>query len=248
MRMNTARAAEISRKVKKLVYAVRKRHLGHVFHHRLSAAVEHRHLSTLPVNLVIDVGANRGQFSLLMRDLFPAAQIHAFEPLPGPADVYETCLAQKEGVRLTRAALSDASGEQLMHVSESDDSSSLLPIGKMQQAMFPGTSLSHTLAIKVETLDHHYGRSIETPPGTLLKIDTQGSELAVLRGAVATLQGIDWVYVEASYVELYQGQDFAWQVIQNLHDAGFRLCGVYNTSTTVDGIAIQSDLLFSSLA
>src|ERR1700730_7725 len=45
-------------------------------------------LAGLRVNTVIDVGANKGQFSLLTKRLFPTARICAFEPLPRPAQIF----------------------------------------------------------------------------------------------------------------------------------------------------------------
>lgn len=233
------------RQGKKLIHATRRGQLEHVLRHRLTAAIEHQNLRSLPVQYVLDVGANRGQFSLIVRDMFPTAGIHAFEPLQGPADIYEECLATADDIMLSRVALSDSSGQQEIHVSKSDDSSSLLPISKLQETIFPGTDESHTTTIEVDTLDAHYGSERPVPGGTLLKIDTQGTELSVLAGAQQTLSAIEWVYVEASYVELYEGQNLAPEVIDFLARVGFELSGVFNTATDATGAAVQSDFLFS---
>jgi len=243
--MIASHAKTAVRQGRKLVHATRRGQLGYAVRHRLTAAIEHQHLRSLPVQFVLDVGANRGQFSLIVRDMFPAAGIHAFEPLQEPADIYDHCFDGANDVTLSRVALSDTSGQHEIHVSKSDDSSSLLPISKLQETIFPGTAESHTTTIAVETLDAIYGAENPVPAGTMLKIDTQGTELAVLSGARHTLAAVEWVYVEASYVELYEGQSLAPAVISFLADAGFELSGVFNTATDASGIAIQSDFLFS---
>ena len=111
--------------------------------HRVAASVEHQFaLAGLECKTVIDVGANRGQFSLMARHLFPEATIIAFEPLPGPADVFRRVFAQDINATLHELAIGPESGEHVMHVSAKEDSSSLLPIGIAQNRIFPGTQES----------------------------------------------------------------------------------------------------------
>jgi hypothetical protein len=73
----------------------------------------------------------------------------------------------------------------------------------------------------------------------------QGYELEVLQGSQDLLEKFSHLYIECSYVELYQGQALAHQVIAWLSDRNFILKGVYNTYYDKSGQAIQSDLLFA---
>ena len=83
-------------------------------------------------------------------------------------------------------ALSDSTGEAELHISKRSDSSSLLPIGEGQTTAYPGTEEATTEVIALETLDN---LMTEPPAGpVLLKIDVQGAELSVLRGAEKTWQ------------------------------------------------------------
>ena len=69
-----------------------------------------------------------------------------------------------------------------MHVSAREDSSSLLPVGEGQVSAFPGTDEVGTTNVEVRTLDSVMAnRDLEKP--ALLKVDVQGFELPVLRGA-----------------------------------------------------------------
>jgi hypothetical protein len=86
------------------------------------------------------------------------------------------------------------------------------------------------------------------PPGkvrrpVLLKIDVQGTEIEVLRGATGMLGEVDSVLVECSFVELYRGQALAGEVIAFLDERGFSLASV--CSPALDrGRVVQADLLF----
>jgi hypothetical protein len=79
----------------------------------------------------------------------------------------------------------------------------------------------------------------------LLKLDVQGFELVALKGCESLLQHFQFVYVEASFVELYVGQALADDVIRYLHSKGFKLDCVANTSSGTSPRPIQADFLFS---
>ena len=104
----------------------------------VAAGVEHeRVLSGLDCRSVIDVGANRGQFSLVARHCFPEAVIIAFEPLAGPARRYRQVFGGDSRVSLHQQALGSRPASATMHVSRKDDSSSLLPMTPSQCNIFP---------------------------------------------------------------------------------------------------------------
>ena len=81
-----------------------------------------------------------------------------------------------------------------------------------------------------------------------VKIDVQGYELEVLKSCVNIINQFDYIYVECSFIELYNGQSLANEIIQFLNDYSFKLYGIYNTYYDTKGNAIQSDFLFSKLA
>ncbi|AWN17517.1 Methyltransferase FkbM [Salinisphaera sp. LB1] len=194
----------------------------------------------------MDVGANRGQFALAARRCFPNARIVSFEPLSGPAAVYQAVFDEDRRARLVIAALGPEPGEAEIHRSARDDSSSLLPITAAQDALFPGTAEAGTETIRVARLAEHLSaEAIGTP--ALLKLDVQGFELQALAGCEDLLERFTWVYVECSFIELYVGQAFADEVIAWLRERGFQLCGVYHMAYDGDGRAVQADFLFRRL-
>jgi len=211
----------------------------------VAAGVEHFAVlrSLGEVRTVVDIGANRGQFALVARHCFPAATLVSFEPLPGPAALYRAVFAGDGRARLVEAAIGVEPGEAVIHLSARDDSSSLLPITARQNALFPGTAEAGHSAIRVARLVDEVGAEDLVAPA-LLKLDVQGFELQALDGCEALLGRFAWVYVECSFVELYEGQAFADEVIAWLRARGLRLAGVYHMAYDGDGRAVQADFLF----
>ncbi len=201
-------------------------------------------LGSLDFAAVVDIGANKGQFSLAAAEALPRAQIHAFEPLREPAATFAALFAGEARVALHQAAIGPTKTTAAINVSQRDDSSSLLAITALQEDLFPGTGLARTEEIEVGPLDSFLGAGDIAAPA-LLKLDVQGFELEALQGCESLLAGFTHVYVECSFVELYAGQAFAGEVIAWLRERGFGLRGVFNMSYDKAGQAVQADFLFA---
>jgi FkbM family methyltransferase len=211
----------------------------------VAAGVEHKKvLFTLAAcQHVVDIGANRGQFALISRFCFPKARIDSFEPLVEPRTIYEKVFGSDSLTYMHAFAVGPKIEEATIYVSTSDDSSSLLPIGVGQTTLFPGTSSKETRVIQAVPLSAVIcGENILSP--ALLKIDVQGFELETLKGCSSLLEKFRYVYVECSYIELYDGQSLAHEVIDYLRGYMYKLIGVHNTSYDRSGRAIQADFLF----
>lgn len=190
---------------------------------------------------VFDVGASRGQFALFALARFPDAAVVAFEPLP---QAHATAVKALAGlpVVIHNRALGATAGEAAFHVSRADDSSSLLPIASRQTTEFPGTEALHQIPVRVALLSSYLDENVVRP--ALLKLDVQGGELDVLIGAGSALSLVDEILVEASFVQLYEGQARADEVIAYVLRHDFRLVDVIALARASDGTALQADLLF----
>lgn len=212
---------------------------------RVAASTEHDAiLADLQLDTVVDIGANRGQFALCVRRLFPAAQIYSFEPLARPAQAWRATFAGDARAVLFEAAVGEQAGTAEMHVARWDASSSLLPIGQLQNENFPLTEEARRERVTTVLLTDKLG-SAELRGRTLLKLDVQGFELAALRGCGELLSHFDFVYVEASFIELYVGQALASEVVSFLLSRGFKLICVANLSNGRSAKPIQADFLFA---
>ena len=80
----------------------------------------------------------------------------------------------------------------------------------------------------------------------LLKIDTQGAELLVLKGAVAVLPRVRMIWAEVSFRALYDGSALFADVHGFLAEQGFRLHSIHAGFRGSDGELLQGDALFLS--
>jgi FkbM family methyltransferase len=212
---------------------------------RVVASTEHdRVLAALQLSCVVDIGANRGQFALCIRRLYPDAQIFSFEPLSKPARVWERNFAADTRAHLFKKAVALRAGSATMHVSRWDVSSSLLPFAQAQHDNFPLTEEASREVVETTTLEACIGENL-IGHQALLKLDVQGFELSALQGCGRLLERFKYVYVEASFIELYVGQALATEVIGFLFSRGFNLMCVANLSYGASMRPIQADFLFS---
>ena len=211
---------------------------------RVFASTEHdRVIGGLALATVVDIGANRGQFALCARRLYPNADIYSFEPLQKPAVSYRKLFARDPRARLFNKAISKTPGSASMYVSRWDVSSSLLPFAQAQHDNFPFTEESRRETVAVSTLSDCLDPSA-IKGVALLKLDVQGYELTALSGCEELIAKFRYVYVEASFIELYVGQALATDVIAYLFAKGFKLICVANLSDGNARRPIQADFLF----
>ena len=144
-------------------------------------------LRRLEPSYVIDVGANRGQFSLDVHTALPHTPIIAFEPLQHEAAVYTEVFGGVPSVELRVHAVGAAEGVKALHVTRSADSSSLLAPTELQNATFPDTDEIDQIDVTISTLDDALAE-IDLGARALLKADVQGYELEVLKGAPLTCE------------------------------------------------------------
>lgn len=158
-------------------------------------------LRYMPPGLLIDVGAAAGGFTKVMAARSPESSIVAFEPFPGNWPLLEKASAPLPHVTVDRRAASDRNGEGRLFVSQVVSGHEKGWAGK------EGYSSAGTL---VDSDDSRFGAGLEVETVRLdevfhetvrfLKIDVQGGEPAVLRGAEGIVNGpgIDFMWVEFS--------------------------------------------------
>ena len=154
----------------------------------------------------VDAGANRGDFTALLLQDFPAGTVHAVEPDP------QLCAALAErfsgnNVRIWGAALHEREGTIDLHVHANPGTSSVLARPADARRYFDSADrVVATLPVRAVTLDR---LAEEAGIGhiDLLKMDTQGAELSIIRGARRLLQAaaIDVIYTEFFLVPHYEG-------------------------------------------
>lgn len=201
---------------------------------------------------VIDVGANRGQFASEALRAFSAAHLHCVEPLPEPFKLLAQWASQQGGDRvfLYQTAVGDYCGvaELFEHVDHSP-SSSILQRTEVSTAIFPQTCRQMKHVMPITTLDNW--RASLSPPlarPLLLKIDVQGYETHVLRGARDLLTTVDYCILEVSMLQFYEGQASFAELVSLLAAANLVYSGNINQFHAKDGSVLFVDALFKRLS
>lgn len=193
---------------------------------------------------VVDIGANEGQFTRAILQTFPAAKIFAFEPLLAAAREFERHFRANDRVRFHRQACGDLAGEAEININTFSQSSSILRLAEYHRSKFPSANEIGKAAVEVVRLDDAI-RDYDFNIPALLKIDVQGYELHVLRGAKETLSRTQYVLVETCFVPMYEEEPAFEEIMKVLNDSGFRFMGPLSVLwDETKGIALQMDALF----
>ncbi|MEM5775624.1 MAG: FkbM family methyltransferase, partial [Anaerolineaceae bacterium] len=169
---------------------------------------------------ILDVGAFIGTYAFAMKHILPEAQVYSFEPLPASFAALIATMKPFPKWQGFNTAIGDSTGSLAFWENEFSASSSALPMEDLHRQAFPQTKESRQVTVPVTTLDEMAPQLTLTGP-VLLKIDVQGYELAVLRGAKNLLNQIDCVVCEVSYYPLYKGQSLFPEVYRFMQEAGF---------------------------
>lgn len=196
-----------------VVYSERAR-LFHVLRHR-------------GIALVLDVGASDGEYGCMLRRGGYRGALLSFEPLPAPYAKLQSAAARQPPWHVApRAAVGSRSGFIDINVAGNSVSSSILAMREDHARAEPQSQFVGTERVPIMRLDDFSHPALERPGPTLLKIDTQGYEMAVLQGAERLLEHVDGVQIELSLAPLYEGQPSYQAVLDALARRGFQVWGL----------------------
>jgi FkbM family methyltransferase len=171
--------------------------------------------------LLLDVGANTGQTISFFLETFGNARIIAFEPSPATFATLSAHFGGRASVTLEQIALGDSDGIASLHVTQghSVNHSLLEPVWEPD---------ARTVPVQVATLDRYCSdKGLDNVD--FLKIDTQGFDLNVLRGAHTMLAAkrIRSVYVEVMFTSMYRKQSSFWEIYSFLESHSYQFLGFY---------------------
>jgi FkbM family methyltransferase len=200
---------------------------------------------------VIDVGANEGQTVARVRKEFPKATIHAFEPAPDTFRRLQAATAGDSGVHVYQIACGSASGLADFHLTGNHWCSSLLApsdLGKRYYGDWYDTR--DVVQVRVQTLDE-WAAEHGISRIDLLKVDAQGFDLEVLRGARGLLKHVRAINCECQFAPEYDGCASFSQIDRFLVENGFALHQLHEVNdrgdeeqtTYGDGLWLRVDVL-----
>lgn len=204
------------------------------------------------LDLVLDVGANTGQYALEMRKLGYKGKMISFEPMTKEFSRLKGLSDLDNNWEVYNFALGSEVSEQKINITENSISSSLLDPTSLQFQHSKNSKIIKTEKIKVECLDSFFQEdSLDRFKRIWLKMDVQGFEDKVLIGAGKCLKSISYIQLELSFSELYKDSKTILPMLELLEQLGFQLIAFEPGFTNqniggflqVDGILIRRDLL-----
>jgi len=188
---------------------------------------------------IVDGGANKGRTVRKFLEIFSESIIYVFEPL----DIYQEKLSQIDKAKVFQYGLSNKQEKKIFYSNSQLSTSSFL-IPKVIKKYHKNKVISQKESlIDCVSLDYLFeNKKIEKID--ILKLDLQGYELKALQGADRLLRNISIVYLEISFVELYEGQGLFCDISRYLTEKGFRLYNFYDLFTHDDGQLTSGDAIF----
>lgn len=198
------------------------------------------------IDLVIDIGANIGQFAGELRSAGFSGKIISFEPLTDARKkLVKAAADDSHWVIHQQCAIGDFNGELVINIAGNSVSSSLLPMLDAHSKAAVNSTYISTEKIKVCKLDSVIENYLKVDQKFFIKIDTQGYEWQVLDGAIKTLNRAQGVLCELSLVPLYQNQRLWRDIVDRLESNGFMLWALQKGfSDPRTGQSLQMDGIF----
>jgi FkbM family methyltransferase len=204
-----------------------------------------RLLEGLQVDLVIDVGANTGQYGSELRGIGYRGEVLSFEPLLEPFTILSHRAQTDARWSAIQSAIGPSPGRADLHVAANGGaSSSFLPMLEEVVLNAPGATYIGTESVVIRRLDEASREAIRWANATFLKADVQGYELEVLDSATEIMPSIVGLQLEMSLVPLYEGAPSFIAMLEHARDLGFGLVGLEPGFAATDGRLLQVDGLF----
>ena len=188
----------------------------------IERASEYIAFFNLPANgIIFDVGGGIGATSKLFSKALPKSEIHVFEPIKNNLAKIQAFCSSCKNITYHNIALGNDNLEQEINVTNNVTSSSLLDIEENIDSQFFADSLNKKDSEKIQVRrldDLSLAKNIN-----ILKIDTQGFELEVLKGAVNNLQNINIVVLELANHQFYKGAPQYHEIDQFFRENNFEL-------------------------
>ena len=196
------------------------------------------------IQLVLDVGANEGRFIKTSLALMPGVPVYAFEPNSNSIQVIRNQEWGVEKVTVFPVALGSHKETRSLNVSKFSPASSFLKNSDQLINEFPDTVTETTIVVDVERLDTLIQRSGAKELNFLLKIDVQGFELEVLKGATDLFDQILVIVCEVNIALLYEQQCALESVLAFLQNKNYQLIDIGNPVRSRTEELLYLDLAF----
>ena len=178
------------------------------------------------ISLIVDVGANTGQYASSLRRKGYEGRIVSIEPLAEEFAQLQETASQDPKWECKHTALGSYNGLCEMNRAGNSYSSSILPMLERHLSNAPDSRYVGKETVPIARLDSLEPQIMKKEDRIYLKIDTQGFEMEVLKGCDRILDRVHVLELELSVVPLYERQVLYKPMIQHLDIRGFELVWV----------------------
>lgn len=183
------------------------------------------------IKSVLDIGANQGHFSIIIKSAFPDVDILMIEANP-----FCDSFLKRTGIPYEMVCLSDTEKEVDFYLEDKN---------------FIGTGASYYLE-----KTHHYSLKnftkmntkrlddVVSRPYDLIKLDTQGSELDIMKGGKKAVDTAKYILIETSLIEYNENAPLKKEVFDYMMSIGFKPIEIVEEHVMGDSV-FQEDWLFA---
>lgn len=192
------------------------------------------------IDCVLDVGAHYGEFGQLLRDLRFQGHILSFEPVSASFKRLEAASKGDPKWRIFPFALGSSDTESQIHLYRSSDFNSLLAPAGVHDRFESCTEELGVETIAVRRLESVYEMCLEgiPSPRVYLKMDTQGYDVEVIRGAAGVLPKILAIQSELPGICHYSNQPQLCEALSYYWSQGYRPTGFFPVNHELDGLTV----------
>lgn len=191
-----------------------------------------------PTN-VLDIGAYNGSWAQEFKRAFPKARMHCFEAQDKMEPILTALTNRHPDIGYTKALLGDDSSKTVeFHVLDTKHGSTGSSIYK-ETTGFESTIVT----MPIQTVDEILA-AVDFPVPNFIKIDVQGAEIDVLKGAVNAMKSAEVLVAEMSLVDYNEGAPLIHDVLSFLAQHDFILYEIADTHRRKNNTLIQIDGIF----
>jgi len=196
------------------------------------------------IELILDIGANTGQFAETIAKVLPNARLISFEPISSCYDKLCERMSWNPRFKAYELALWDSTQELEFNANEWSPSSSALELAPLHKQLYPFAVQTKKEMVRSMRLDDLL-EEIKFSGRTLIKMDVQGAESKVIQGGREAFMKSSAVMVEVSFWELYRGQALFHDIYGQLGELGYTFIGqMEQVVRPSDHLPVYADALF----
>ena len=198
------------------------------------------------INSLIDVGAHEGNFIIDILKKIPNMKVISFEPVNSSFNILNKNSEKYNNWKTYPYALGNIDQKTEINISDYSEANSFLTITNELINFRPELKIKDKEVIQCKKLDNFFDEIKVYEKPIMLKIDTQGYDLEVLKGAKETLKIIDFLFIEASTAKVYENQPLFSDIINFVEKENFKVWSVDRLmGNRKTGQTFQVDILFS---